>query len=510
MDSWSDHAVREAAGSPFVALHWPLRTTILATVLVVQVVLPFLAVIVHGSTQPLAGTRMLLHAVGVFLVLLPLIFYRSEYGVLHPLIFPALYGFAKGVFKGAMYGVGMLFDGDILDAPLWHEALAGMAQREIAIASVRYSMMSILALVTYYLAFFCGPRIPVPRLRQVTPRYVSVKMGAVVTLAVTVAMAYIVAQGGITQHMASWILGRYRAMEFHGPVIVLIKSGSVALFVWYVFGRRVLWNPFFGLSAFALVPALFLSTGSRSAIIYPFMLLLMVWMIRHRRLPTVRAVGLAAVAFVLFGVLGLVRSSVYGSGDVDFTAIQEFDLGVAVEYARHEAEGRGAQDAGVGVVGSVPKDVPFLYGESYLGALLFFVPRAVWPDKPRGIGAIYVSEVYGQGEDSYGIPVGPVGEAYWNFDLPGVVLIFFLYGIFHRWLATFLLRNPNRRVAWAFFVPTLFYFRPTTDVIVAYIHFIVMAATLSWWIIDGRRADSTLGSEGYHTVRLRYPEGQSL
>jgi len=133
------------------------------------------------------------------------------------------------------------------------------------------------------------------------------------------------------------------------------------------------------------------------------------------------------------------------------------------------------------VVAKVPEEVDLLYGRSYVGPLLFFVPRALWPEKPRGVGAMNSEFIFGR-PYSGGIPTGPVGEAYWNFHIPGVAAIFFLYGIFHRWLARFLVRYADVPVAWVLYALTLFYFSPEGPTLTSYLQQIVTAIVFLYWM----------------------------
>lgn len=85
------------------------------------------------------------------------------------------------------------------------------------------------------------------------------------------------------------------------------------------------------------------------------------------------------------------------------------------------------------VVQYTPERQPFLEGKTYGYVLPQFVPRMLWPSKPRSHIATYeLSIYYGlQDEDATErttIAFGLVPEAYANFGLPGVVGLGFLLG----------------------------------------------------------------------------------
>ena len=66
------------------------------------------------------------------------------------------------------------------------------------------------------------------------------------------------------------------------------------------------------------------------------------------------------------------------------------------------------------------------YGHQLLGALLFWVPRVVWPGKPVGSGQ-YVAEHFGYDFTNLSSPLW--AEAYINAGLVGVVAILLLFGL---------------------------------------------------------------------------------
>lgn len=60
------------------------------------------------------------------------------------------------------------------------------------------------------------------------------------------------------------------------------------------------------------------------------------------------------------------------------------------------------------------------YGYQFLGALLFFVPRSIWPSKPIGTGAMVISNITNGSFTNVSMPL--IGEAYVNFGVIGIVV----------------------------------------------------------------------------------------
>jgi hypothetical protein len=67
------------------------------------------------------------------------------------------------------------------------------------------------------------------------------------------------------------------------------------------------------------------------------------------------------------------------------------------------------------------------YGQNILGALLFWVPRSIWINKPLGTGMI-VATALGYLNTNVSAPLW--AEGYYAFGVVGVILVFFIYGYF--------------------------------------------------------------------------------
>lgn len=82
------------------------------------------------------------------------------------------------------------------------------------------------------------------------------------------------------------------------------------------------------------------------------------------------------------------------------------------------------------IIDRMPRMHDFLYGQSYAAIPVFFVPRAVWPEKPSsGLGAFVKAELFGElNVRNAGWPPSIVGEAYINFGFLGIVFILPIIG----------------------------------------------------------------------------------
>jgi oligosaccharide repeat unit polymerase len=80
------------------------------------------------------------------------------------------------------------------------------------------------------------------------------------------------------------------------------------------------------------------------------------------------------------------------------------------------------------VVKNLGSSLDIKYGETLILWIYSPIPRTIWPEKPElDIGQEMEDKILKFGGKN---PPGFIGELYWNFKLPGVVLGMFLLGLF--------------------------------------------------------------------------------
>lgn len=483
--------------NPFVPIAWPWRAAILAFVVIYRILIPGAQQIIHPGSTPLATERLLLDVLHEAVLFAPLLFYRKDWGWLHPLLFPPLFSIAKALISAPGQ---VLAPFALLETPpdpqLFHVALRQWAQHDIAMAMVKAKLMLILSLLTYYFAFFFGPRLAAPHVNHFTPRNVTGKALFLIGASTAVFLGFMQMRGGLGAHFASFGMGRFVSLGGLGHFTVIILVGTTAALIWYAVDPGATRNPWFWVSAVLMLPMSFLLTGSRSSMISTFILFLMIWMIRNQKVPTGRAMALGVASIFLIGILGALRDSTM-QGEADWSILTNVDATEMVAAGQREMENRGETGALVPLVAKVPGRVDFLYGQSYLAAIFFFVPRAIWPEKPRGVGPMTNAYIYQDREmrpgellAGAGMPPGALGEAYWNFYYPGVVLLFLLLGVFHRWLAAVLRRNPEVPAVWVMYALTL-QMVPTSSLIVRWLQTIIPGIAILMWMGVLRRRSRT-------------------
>lgn len=472
--------------NPFVAIsvHW--RVAILAYALIWEIFPSLASPLIHGSDQPQLTTWLVLHTAATLVTYFPFMLQRfggTPIGWLHPLTYLPLLGIAGQITRG--------FDSLLLPvAVFWeplaqagvHPILSGWSQLLIGQARVELASLTLLAGVCYLIGFAVF-RPHAARYQWREPSSVPLKTSLLFLVIGLFFMWFLQSRGGLVAHIASFAMGRARSLGDVGHLLVFFGFTPFLLLTWYAYRKDAVRNPVFILLFGLALSMQFLATGSRSSTIYPLIFLMTLWIAHNRKLPKLSLLLAAPLILLAVGLLGDIRrSGNYRADTVDFSAVTDFQLAEALESTMESLAYRSSDgSAALTTVARVPNDVGLLWGETYLAALLFFVPNALWQDKPRGVGAHVSAIIYGHHYGQSGVykgggnPVGAVPEAYWNFHVPGVILIFVLFGAFQHWLVNFFVKNRQSSAALLFFLITLFVLRaPGTGPLVAYLHTIIL------------------------------------
>src|SRR5699024_8847334 len=138
--------------------------------------------------------------------------------------------------------------------------------------------------------------------------------------------------------------------------------------------RHAVKHPVFWMVALFAAFLVFAATGSRSSAIWPFILIALMWALRHRTIPY-RALWVAgAIAIVIVGLLGEFRAATRGAATLADVELQAEIWSSAQAGYEEMVQGRTTNNGQIAVLGSVPGRVDFLWGESYLSIPLVVIP----------------------------------------------------------------------------------------------------------------------------------------
>lgn len=403
---------------------------------------------------------------------------RHPLGVLHPLIivvvlWPLLVAIPTDIEQ--LGGIGGLFLGQPLSTPQF-QGLGWQPPGEVWGAVALFNGLLLVSLLSTYAGFAVAvvrPRLAVQKSDELQTAAVRRVLVGLIVVSLLGLLALIQYRGGLERHLSDLAFGRFRALAGLGPLVALVDLGSMCLVVWTAYRPSDVRSPLFLTCLAAVAVGQFLSNGSRSSMIFLIMIVGFTWALRMRRLPWRVAAIAAPLLFLSLGVLAVVRSS----GVQEQTAIEaleSYDSAEILRRVQEEVEDRRFISAGVPVVAKGHEVTGLLLGETYVAAILGVVPRAVWEEKPRGPGSIYAQRFLGVPREGLSIPVPPFAEAYWNFHLPGVILIFGIFGILIRAGHELYLAHQENAFSLALFVIFATTFKMGTDDLVAFQQQILM------------------------------------
>lgn len=247
-----------------------------------------------------------------------------------------------------------------------------------------------------------------------------------------------------------------------------------------------LWRLAVGFTLFAFI------VSSRGLLIWFWILILVLIHYLRHRIRLLYAAGSASVAVVVAGFMLGLRKVATGAGDSLLTYLNP----ATAIFAIFDAD-RGGFTAITHVVNNTPGDLSFRWGQTLLYWVVFPIPRSLWADKPKNLGQTIAPTIYGT---SNGTPPLIIGELYWNFAIPGVVVGMFLFGLFAAVAYTYLQvnsENPYVVLFYAILGTKVFVLADMTmtmvqflkwllpiGVVVLYISHSRLLQSLDWWLTD--------------------------
>jgi len=412
----------------------------------------------ENPATPLLALSDLIY-LGVFAVPL-LVFDRERDGWFHPMVFATVYAMVRQLPRR----IDTFIHG--LSA---HTVLSGNEEHLTRLVAYE-NFLNALALACTFFGFYLIrstwlPDIPLQPPRRLWPVIWGSAIISFVALILLVGLS-----GDFTQHILNLSLNqsavvRDKEIDGTGQLVLPAQWFAWSLVMFLAYRPRVLRNPAFWAVSLVALAMVYLAAGKRSILIAPVGTAAVVWMLTNRRVPIVRMVLLLVGVFVTFSVLLLVRAAISGGAknlDEVGARVSE-NLETAFTSQLDEVGTRGGSYSSVyPILEQVPSDSPLLWGETYLTILTRPIPRVLWPSKPRGTdfraGVTFFNAVWG-------VPPGPVAEAYWNFHIPGVIGVFFLWGVFNRWIYNVFLAYHEHGLVVFFYAFTLLVLTPTENTI---------------------------------------------
>lgn len=166
-----------------------------------------------------------------------------------------------------------------------------------------------------------------------------------------------------------------------------------------------------------LAAMVLLGQGQRGRFLVPIFAAGIVWLKTSKVRFAPRRLAIAGVFFLLLvaSLVGIARGAA-GQRNFSVANIVSAPLGSGNDLFLPLA----------GLAETIPSTHPYLSGSSYLEALVFPIPRALWSGKPTGVIS-QVTDVFDPGRSGLAFP--EFGEMYANFGIAGVLAGSFLLGM---------------------------------------------------------------------------------
>lgn len=178
-------------------------------------------------------------------------------------------------------------------------------------------------------------------------------------------------------------------------------------------------------------------SGSRITVVRPFLILTFYYMISRGRTRLTAKLVVLGIVMLLFVVIGGVFRAYLGTPHADELAVHLLKQGW-----KHPKEWYGFITQSMDYVQCYDilllltnRSYPLGYGSTYLKFIYQFIPRSIWHAKPQNV-TIVMSQLFRPAQFAKGVTYSPalLGEMYYNFSMPGVVLGSFLVGIGLGWM----------------------------------------------------------------------------
>ncbi len=419
-------------GAPFIRMT-PFQRFVV--VFVHLAVFAMVAVISVTEGTPVGERILGVLALHTALLIGPLIWFRPSWGWLHPLVFPAVFGLVGSFRTFPVYAYGLRF----------HDALPEMTRTRLNELVVEHLLLECLGLTCMYLGYAFAKRLWVPGFRtQMTANLPRRALG-LVAFGVVAFLAYMQLRGGWRAHFMDIGQGRHTLRGEFYLVLLATAPGYVATVIWVAYDDKALRRPLFWVVAAIGLAVTFITTGSRGSVVIPLLTWLVIEGMRRQTIRLGRIALLFLVALYLVAVLGAIRRGTWRR-EVSSDPAGEMSFAEAGQVAVEELIARsGRRHGGIAILGRVPERVDLLYGSTYLAVVTLPIPRSLWEGKPGLVGG-RVGRTYFRSRG--GVPPGGVGEAYWNFHIFGVIVVYFLFGVYRRGVASFAQKNWNEPLSY--------------------------------------------------------------
>lgn len=353
---------------------------------------------------------------------LPFFYYSRNVDLFNPLIFGILWSLVWSnisPFTLAFFGID------------YHRTMPWASSAAYELAIIQHFLFGSLALVSSYFGFWLAPA--TKRISVRTHNLFAPKLVAIIWVALGITGLLAIAQhtASINEIFLQRTLTRSDRLssEIGAHWQALIRVLLIGPLFWVIVQPKAFRSMLFWTLVVFSIGLGFLVSGSRSGLVSNVVVVLLVYIALTQKIPVSKIILAAIVAVMLAGLGTAYRYDANawfdgggGAAEALSNPFQNIML-TFEEQARRSGEGSGA----LAVYLHVPRYQDHLLGRTYASIPFIPIPSALLPfEKPAAAGrsaAIHFGNRY-----DTAWPTGAVAEAYWNFSVVGVVLIFIGFG----------------------------------------------------------------------------------
>lgn len=162
--------------------------------------------------------------------------------------------------------------------------------------------------------------------------------------------------------------------------------------------------------------------------------------LKKEKRPSMKTIAIIAIVFViLIGIMGFYRGAVRSGQSVAWNEFSWDDINEAIfgNFRIYKTY--------YGIIKAVPSMTPFMYGKQMiLYTFVMFIPRALWPEKPIPEGGTAIQLGITKYAALAGTAYPGIGEFYYEFNVFGVIVFMFLFGLWMKALKEkYMLNNKD-------------------------------------------------------------------
>ncbi|MFO8083802.1 MAG: O-antigen polymerase [Desulfobacterales bacterium] len=438
----------------FVALTEGERRGLLSVFYTFILIVGVYAFIADRATMILVYLSFVLY---VLALMFPLLSGAFRYkGIFHPIVFYAVWSGLRSLLTGKA-----VLAANGLES---HRALIGLSGDALDFIVVQSFFLETLAVIALYSGYALKPTLWLPSLAVENPGRLSLK--ALIWLLLPVGAVAILADktGGLGQLMLQRGIASDQRIgaQIGGHWAFFASAGEIVPIVWLALDKYGTKKIIFWAATVIGLGCTFAATGSRGSVIFPLIMVGAMWVMQHKKIPYMVILMGIFISLFLIGALGEFRVATRGVKSIAEIEYQADTISSIKKGFEEIQRGATYNNGQLAILGSVPREVGHLYGESYLSIPFIFIPDAIWPgEPPDAAGKLNATRIYGNPRT--GIPAGLVGEAYWNFSWLGPILIFGLYGMGLSLAEQIFLKNQGNALIAVIYLYVLFLFAPGSN-----------------------------------------------